>query len=114
LRPTECALGKEKRSFTSVVLMPDDSSFFVGTLSGDVIKIAMSSKRICNKGPTKKLMKGITAVRATPRALRPAHARHAANAVSSSRLWHASTLFVLALLTPRSRFFGCSRLLSTP
>lgn len=61
VRPTECALGKQRRAVTSIALMPDDSAFFVGTCTGDVVKVSLSSKRICGASRTK-LMKGVTTI----------------------------------------------------
>jgi len=66
VRPTECTMGKEKRSFTSIAAMPDDSALFCGTTSGDIVKIDTQSKRLLMSGPRKRFQQGIHALTYNP------------------------------------------------
>jgi len=63
VRPTECSTGKERRSFNVIAIAEDDSAIFVGTESGDVLKIDTQSKRLIESGPVKRVQKGVKSLK---------------------------------------------------
>jgi len=60
VRPTECNLGKERRSVACIVLSPDDRYIFCGTTSGDLVKVDTASKRLSVSGPRKRFRQGVS------------------------------------------------------
>ncbi|CAM5097379.1 unnamed protein product [Natator depressus] len=53
IRPTECQTGQLKRVITCIMMAEDDSYFYVGTSSGDILKLYMKSKLMSDYGPVK-------------------------------------------------------------
>ncbi|XP_067164288.1 cilia- and flagella-associated protein 52 [Apteryx mantelli] len=63
IRPTECQTGQLKRVITCVKMADDDSYFYVGTSSGDVLKLNTNNKLMSDYGPQKeKFSMGVTAL----------------------------------------------------
>ncbi|KAH1183141.1 cilia- and flagella-associated protein 52 [Mauremys mutica] len=63
IRPTECQTGPLKRVITCIMVAEDDSYFYVGTSSGDILKLNMKSKLMSDYGPVKeKFSLGVTAL----------------------------------------------------
>nr|XP_009672125.1 PREDICTED: WD repeat-containing protein 16 isoform X2 [Struthio camelus australis] len=63
IRPTECQTGQLRRVITCVKMADDDSYFYVGTSSGDILKLNTNSKLMSDYGPQKeKFSMGVTAL----------------------------------------------------
>ncbi|XP_021270320.1 cilia- and flagella-associated protein 52 [Numida meleagris] len=62
LRPTECRVGQLKRVITSLKIADDDNYFYVGTSTGDVLKVNTNNKLMIDFGPPKKFSLGVTAL----------------------------------------------------
>ncbi|KAM8797004.1 cilia- and flagella-associated protein 52 [Eudromia elegans] len=63
IRPTECQTGQLKRVITCVKMADDDSYFYVGTSSGDILKLNPNNKLMSDYGPQKeKFSMGVTAL----------------------------------------------------
>jgi len=67
VRPTNVALGQNKRSFNCVAIADDDSTMYCGSTSGDVFKIDLASKNFLQLGPRKKLQQGVTSICINPK-----------------------------------------------
>ncbi|XP_072259665.1 cilia- and flagella-associated protein 52 [Pyxicephalus adspersus] len=64
LRPTECQMGQLKRVVTCLAVAEDDSCFYCGTSTGDVLKINTRTKLLNSYGPQKKKFSlGVTTLR---------------------------------------------------
>jgi len=57
LRPTDVKLGQLKRVVTSIAIQADDKFMYAGTLSGDILKIAIESNLFMQAGPKKRPFK---------------------------------------------------------
>ncbi|XP_040187051.1 cilia- and flagella-associated protein 52 [Rana temporaria] len=53
LRPTECQMGQLKRVVTCLVVAEDDSCFYCGTSTGDILKMNTKTKLLNSCGPQK-------------------------------------------------------------
>ncbi|KYO40820.1 cilia- and flagella-associated protein 52 isoform B [Alligator mississippiensis] len=53
IRSTECQTGQLKRVITCIMMADDDSYFYVGTTSGDILKLNTKSKLMSDYGPMK-------------------------------------------------------------
>ncbi|KFO86672.1 WD repeat-containing protein 16, partial [Buceros rhinoceros silvestris] len=63
IRPTECQTGHLKRVITCIKMADDDSHFYVGTSSGDVLKVNTNNRVMTDYGPQKKKFSaGVTAL----------------------------------------------------
>ncbi|XP_069728433.1 cilia- and flagella-associated protein 52 isoform X2 [Phaenicophaeus curvirostris] len=63
IHPTECRTAQLKRMFTCVKIADDDSYFYVGTTSGDILKVNTNTKVMASYGPAKKTFSsGVTAL----------------------------------------------------
>ncbi|XP_061477831.1 cilia- and flagella-associated protein 52 isoform X2 [Rhineura floridana] len=63
IRPTECQTGQLKRIVTCAVMTDDDSYFYIGTSTGDVLKLNTKSTLMSDYGPLKeKFSLGVTAL----------------------------------------------------
>uniref|UniRef100_S4RY15 Cilia- and flagella-associated protein 52 n=1 Tax=Petromyzon marinus TaxID=7757 RepID=S4RY15_PETMA len=63
IRPTDCQTGQLKRIIKCVAVAPDDSFFYCGTTSGDILKVNLKTKLLNSYGPAKnKLTLGVTAL----------------------------------------------------
>ncbi|KFO77447.1 WD repeat-containing protein 16, partial [Cuculus canorus] len=63
IHPTECWTGRLRRVFTCVKIADDDSYFYVGTTSGDILKVNTNTKVMTTYGPEKKTFSsGVTAL----------------------------------------------------
>ncbi|XP_067914795.1 cilia- and flagella-associated protein 52 isoform X2 [Heterodontus francisci] len=63
IRPTECHIGTLKRMFNCIEVTRDDSFFYGGTTTGDILMISMKTGFLNNYGPIKnKFSLGITAI----------------------------------------------------
>lgn len=64
IRPVECQMGLFKRCFKCVEIAPDDSYFYSGTTSGDILKINMQTCKLIDCGPEKdKFERGVTDIK---------------------------------------------------
>ncbi|XP_064180207.1 cilia- and flagella-associated protein 52 [Anguilla rostrata] len=65
VRPTECQMGQLKRIVKCIEIPEDDSFFYCGTTSGDVLKVNLKTKLLNSCGPTKqKFSKGVNSLKA--------------------------------------------------
>uniref|UniRef100_UPI00398E4B89 cilia- and flagella-associated protein 52 isoform X2 n=1 Tax=Pristiophorus japonicus TaxID=55135 RepID=UPI00398E4B89 len=63
IRPTECQTGLLKRMINCIEITEDDSFFYCGTTTGDILMISMKTGLLNNYGPMKdKFSLGVTAV----------------------------------------------------
>ncbi|XP_048821109.1 cilia- and flagella-associated protein 52 isoform X1 [Lagopus muta] len=62
LRPAECQTGQLRRVITSLKIADDDNYFYVGTSTGDVLKVNTRNKLMTDFGPQKKFSLGVTAL----------------------------------------------------
>ncbi|NXL84808.1 CFA52 protein, partial [Alectura lathami] len=62
IRPSECQTGQLRRVITSLKITDDDNYFYVGTSSGDVLKVNTNSKLMTSYGPQNKFALGVTAL----------------------------------------------------
>ncbi|XP_010017376.1 PREDICTED: WD repeat-containing protein 16, partial [Nestor notabilis] len=63
IRPAECRTGHLRRVVTCVKMADDDSYFYIGTSSGDVLKMNTNNKLMTDFGPQKKMFSlGVTAL----------------------------------------------------
>ncbi|XP_078426734.1 cilia- and flagella-associated protein 52 [Cetorhinus maximus] len=63
IRPTECQTGPLKRMINCIEVTKDDSFFYCGSTSGDILMISMKTGLLNNYGPLKnKFSLGITAI----------------------------------------------------
>ncbi|NXN25863.1 CFA52 protein, partial [Nycticryphes semicollaris] len=63
IEPTECQIGKVKRVMKCIRMAEDDSAFYIGTTSGDILKVSTKQKTMSEFGPQKKkFAKGVTAL----------------------------------------------------
>ncbi|XP_077381780.1 cilia- and flagella-associated protein 52 [Festucalex cinctus] len=53
IKPTDCILGKLKRTVRCIEFAPDDEYIFCGTSSGDILKIHAKTKCLSHYGPLK-------------------------------------------------------------
>ncbi|KAF7249171.1 Cilia- and flagella-associated protein 52 [Varanus komodoensis] len=53
IRPTECQTGQLKRIVTCTMMTNDDTYFYIGTSTGDVLKINTKSRLMSDYGPVK-------------------------------------------------------------
>ncbi|KAM8991924.1 cilia- and flagella-associated protein 52 isoform 1-T1 [Ara ararauna] len=61
IHPAECRTGHLRRVVTCVEMADDDSYFYIGTSSGDVLKMNTNSKLMTDFGPQKKMFSlGVT------------------------------------------------------
>jgi len=64
IRPVECQMGLFKRCIKCVEISPDDTYFYGGTTSGDLLKINMQTCKLINCGPEKeKFTRGVTDIK---------------------------------------------------
>lgn len=67
IRPVECQMGLFKRCIKCVEISSDDSYFYCGTTSGDLLKINMQTCKLQSCGPEKdKFTRGVTDVKILP------------------------------------------------
>ncbi|NXI89744.1 CFA52 protein, partial [Psophia crepitans] len=63
IHPTECQMGQLRRVVMCVKMADDDNYFYVGTSSGDVLKVNTNNKLMTGCGPQKKKFSlGVTAL----------------------------------------------------
>ncbi|XP_072414529.1 cilia- and flagella-associated protein 52 [Chiloscyllium punctatum] len=63
IRPTECQTGPLKRMINCIEVTKDDSFFYCGTTTGDILMISMKTGLLNNYGPIKnKFSLGVTAI----------------------------------------------------
>ncbi|KAM4663854.1 cilia- and flagella-associated protein 52 [Discoglossus pictus] len=63
MRPAECQTGQLKRVVTCLTVSEDDSCFYCGTSTGDILKINMKNKLLNSCGPQKgKFGLGVTSI----------------------------------------------------
>ncbi|NXJ09399.1 CFA52 protein, partial [Odontophorus gujanensis] len=62
LQPAECQTGQLRRVITSLKIADDDNYFYVGTSTGDVLKLNTRNKLMTDFGPQKKFSLGVTAL----------------------------------------------------
>ncbi|XP_037265448.1 cilia- and flagella-associated protein 52 isoform X2 [Falco biarmicus] len=63
IRPTECQTGQLRRVSTCVKMTGDDNCFYVGTSTGDVLKVNTNNRLMTDYGPQKeKFSSGVTAL----------------------------------------------------
>ncbi|KAK2514732.1 hypothetical protein Q9233_014888 [Columba guinea] len=63
IHPSECYAGQLRRITVCVQMTDDDDDFYLGTTSGDVLKVNTSSKVVAACGPQKKKFSmGVTAL----------------------------------------------------
>ncbi|XP_066442698.1 cilia- and flagella-associated protein 52 [Eleutherodactylus coqui] len=63
LRPTECQMGQLKRVITCLTVAEDDSCFYCGTSTGDILKVNMKTKLLNSCGPQKdRFSLGVTSI----------------------------------------------------
>ncbi|NWX46260.1 CFA52 protein, partial [Steatornis caripensis] len=63
VRPTECQTGQLRRVAMCVKMADDDNYFYVGTSSGDILKVNTSNKLMTHCGPQKQRFSlGVTAL----------------------------------------------------
>ncbi|KFW11228.1 WD repeat-containing protein 16, partial [Eurypyga helias] len=63
IQPNECQTGHLRRVITCVMMADNDNYFYVGTSSGDVLKVNTNNKLMTDHGPQKeKFSSGITAL----------------------------------------------------
>ncbi|XP_065549457.1 cilia- and flagella-associated protein 52 isoform X2 [Lathamus discolor] len=62
IRPAECRTGHLRRVATCVKMADDDSYFYIGTSSGDVLKMNTNHKLMTDFGPQKMFSLGVTAL----------------------------------------------------
>ncbi|KAM8945316.1 cilia- and flagella-associated protein 52 [Pelodytes ibericus] len=63
LRPTDCQTGQLKRVVTSLTVAEDDSNFYCGTSTGDILKMNMKNKLLNSCAPQKdRFSLGVTAL----------------------------------------------------
>ncbi|KAK3575656.1 hypothetical protein QTP86_031627 [Hemibagrus guttatus] len=64
IRPTECQTGQLKRVIKCIEIAEDDSFFYCGTTSGDVLRVNLKSCLLNSCGPQKhKFSKGVNALK---------------------------------------------------
>lgn len=64
IRPVECQMGLFKRCIKCVEISSDDTYFYGGTTSGDLLKINMQTCKLINCGPEKeKFTRGVTDIK---------------------------------------------------
>ncbi|XP_055111989.1 cilia- and flagella-associated protein 52 isoform X4 [Symphalangus syndactylus] len=62
--PTECQTGQMKRIVLSIGMADDDSFFYLGTTTGDILKMNPRTKLLTDAGPAKdKFSLGVSAIR---------------------------------------------------
>ncbi|XP_068118492.1 cilia- and flagella-associated protein 52 [Hyperolius riggenbachi] len=63
MRPTECQMGQLKRVITCLSVAEDDSCFYCGTSTGDILKLNTKTKLLNSCGPQKgRFSLGVTAI----------------------------------------------------
>nr|KAF6415330.1 cilia and flagella associated protein 52 [Molossus molossus] len=64
IRPTECQTGQMKRIVMSITMANDDNFFYLGTTTGDILKMNPKTKLLADTGPTKdKFSLGVSAIK---------------------------------------------------
>nr|XP_021530409.1 cilia- and flagella-associated protein 52 [Aotus nancymaae] len=64
IRPTECQTGQMKRIVMSIGMADDDSFFYLGTTTGDILKMNPRTRLLTDAGPAKdKFSLGVSAIR---------------------------------------------------
>ncbi|XP_028829346.1 cilia- and flagella-associated protein 52 isoform X2 [Denticeps clupeoides] len=64
IRPTDCQTGQLKRTVNCIAISEDDSFFFCGTTSGDILKVNPKTKLLNSCGPIKqKFSKGVSSIK---------------------------------------------------
>ncbi|XP_030639152.1 cilia- and flagella-associated protein 52 [Chanos chanos] len=64
IRPTECQTGPLKRIVKCIEILEDDSFFYCGTTSGDIMKVNMKTRLLNVFGPVKqKFSKGVNTLK---------------------------------------------------
>ncbi|XP_072497161.1 cilia- and flagella-associated protein 52 isoform X1 [Notamacropus eugenii] len=62
--PTECQTGQMKRIVLSIAMAEDDSYFYIGTTTGDILKLNPRTKLLADTGPVKeKFSLGVTTIK---------------------------------------------------
>ncbi|XP_008686226.1 cilia- and flagella-associated protein 52 [Ursus maritimus] len=62
--PTECQTGQMKRIVMSITMADDDSFFYLGTTTGDILKMNPRTKLLADTGPAKdKFSLGVSAIK---------------------------------------------------
>ncbi|XP_073737807.1 cilia- and flagella-associated protein 52 isoform X2 [Callorhinus ursinus] len=62
--PTECQTGPMKRIVMSITMADDDSFFYLGTTTGDILKMNPRTKLLADTGPAKdKFSLGVSAIK---------------------------------------------------
>uniref|UniRef100_A0A8D1FKJ5 Cilia- and flagella-associated protein 52 n=1 Tax=Sus scrofa TaxID=9823 RepID=A0A8D1FKJ5_PIG len=62
--PTECQTGQMKRIVMSISMASDDSFFYLGTTTGDILKMNPRTKLLADTGPAKdKFSLGVSAIK---------------------------------------------------
>ncbi|XP_045055232.2 cilia- and flagella-associated protein 52 isoform X3 [Desmodus rotundus] len=62
--PTECQTGQMKRIVMSITMASDDSFFYLGTTTGDILKMNPRTKLLADAGPVKdKFSLGVSAIK---------------------------------------------------
>ncbi|XP_023385618.1 cilia- and flagella-associated protein 52 [Pteropus vampyrus] len=64
IRPTECQTGQMKRIVLCITMASDDCFFYLGTTSGDILKMNPRTKLLADSGPVKeKFSLGVSAIK---------------------------------------------------
>ncbi|XP_003340387.1 cilia- and flagella-associated protein 52 isoform X1 [Monodelphis domestica] len=64
IRPTECQTRQLKRVVLSIAMAEDDSFFYIGTTTGDILKLNPRTKLLADTGPVKdKFSGGVTTIK---------------------------------------------------
>ncbi|XP_064890452.1 cilia- and flagella-associated protein 52-like isoform X1 [Columba livia] len=66
IHPSECYAGQLRRITVCVQMTDDDGDFYLGTTSGDVLKVNTSSKVLTACGPQKKKLSMVSSSSVTP------------------------------------------------
>jgi len=67
VRPTDCALGQNKRSVNCIAIANDDKTMYCGSQTGDVLKVDLASKNFLSLGPKKRFNQGVAAITINPK-----------------------------------------------
>ena len=67
VRPTDVALGQNKRSINCLTIDEEDQTMFCGSQSGDVLHVDLASKNFLALGPKKRFNQGVTAIAINPK-----------------------------------------------
>jgi len=67
VRPTDVALGQNKRSVNCIAIDDDDQTMFCGSQTGDVLHVDLASKNFLALGPKKRFNQGVSCIAINPK-----------------------------------------------